>query len=69
MASEKHDHEWYLAWTCFPTPALEGDESSFEHDQPYAVENCACGERRTRVLSAKDAEEVRKFHDIKEVTT
>lgn len=51
----KHDHEWITLFFSF---------DPIEHDEPYEVQYCACGERRTKTMSQSLIEDVREFNAL-----
>ena len=50
-----HKHEWITQFYSF---------DSIEHDEPYEVLYCACGERKTKKMTAELEEEVREFNAL-----
>ena len=51
----KHKHEWLTQFYSF---------DPIEHDEPYEVQYCACGERRTKTMSDELVDYVRGFEDL-----
>ena len=47
----KHKHKWLTQFYSF---------DPIEHDEPYEVLYCECGERKTRTMSQSLIEDVRK---------
>lgn len=52
------EHDWWVASHVFP------DSDAYEHEYPYAVLNCDCGNRKTQKMSADEIEQVREIHAL-----
>ncbi len=60
LGADDKEHGWIVNSYVFPESGTDG----YEYDEPYAVLYCACGSRKTEILSESLIDEVRGFNQL-----